>query len=158
MTPIRFWIIPLSLSIIWILLERLSQTDIDIRSPNYAFKKSGSSKSCSFLNLETGLIARQIPIFLLQGERESVPSKKSTNMPSEFKRLQFPVSFAKSINKSQGQSLKMVGLHFMHHCFFHGQLYVRCSRVENGKILFIYQTKCKNRLLFILLLYSDHMY
>lgn len=146
LTPTKFQIISLSLSIIWILLERLSQTDTDIRNPNYAFKKSGSSKSCSFLNLETGLIARQIPIFLLQGERESVPSKKSTNMPSEFKRLQFPVSFAKSINKSQGQSLKMVGLHFMHHCFFfHGQLYVRCSRGGNGNTLFKYQTKCKNQ-------------
>lgn len=61
-----------SLSIIWIILERISQVDIDIRSPNYAFKKSGSSKSCSFLNLETGLIARQIPIFLFQGEKEKV--------------------------------------------------------------------------------------
>ncbi|GBN08688.1 hypothetical protein AVEN_73486-1 [Araneus ventricosus] len=40
----------------------------------------------------------------------------------EFKRLQFPVrlSFAMSINKSQGQSLKVVGLDLQRPCFSNG--------------------------------------
>ncbi|XP_071036990.1 ATP-dependent DNA helicase PIF6-like [Parasteatoda tepidariorum] len=57
--------------------------------------------------------------------------------PFQFKRLQFPVrlSFAMSINKSQGQSLKVVGLDLQNPCFSHGQLYVGCSRVGDVKNL-----------------------
>ncbi len=62
-----------------------------------------------------------------------------TDIPFEFKRLQFPIrlSFAMSINKSQGQSLKQVGLNLISPCFSHGQLYVGCSRVGSSKGLFI---------------------
>jgi hypothetical protein len=35
------------------------------------------------------------------------------------------------INKSQGQSLRYVGLYLPKHVFFHGQLYVTLSRVMN---------------------------
>uniref|UniRef100_A0A0L8I7T3 DNA helicase n=1 Tax=Octopus bimaculoides TaxID=37653 RepID=A0A0L8I7T3_OCTBM len=46
--------------------------------------------------------------------------------PFEFKRLQIPVklSFAMSINKSQGYSLKVVGFNLGSPCFSHEQLYV----------------------------------
>ena len=49
----------------------------------------------------------------------------------EFQRTQFPVrlSYAMSINKSQGQTLKVVGLNLQENCFSHGQFYVACSRV-----------------------------
>ena len=62
-----------------------------------------------------------------------------SDMPFEFKRLQFPLrlSFAMSINKSQGQSLKVAGIHLMTPCFSHGQLYVAMSRVGSSKHLFI---------------------
>ena len=62
------------------------------------------------------------------------------NMPFTFRRLQFPLrlSFAMSINKSQGQSLKVVGLHLELPCFTHGQLYVGCSRVGSESNLFLY--------------------
>ena len=62
------------------------------------------------------------------------------DLPFSFKRLQFPLklSFAMSINKAQGQSLKVVGLHLEKPCFSHGQLYVGCSRVGSGQQLFIY--------------------
>ena len=65
-----------------------------------------------------------------------------TDVPFSFKRLQFPLrlSFAMSINKSQGQSLKVVGLHLEKPCFSHGQLYVGCSRVGSDKNLFIHST------------------
>ncbi|XP_054259696.1 ATP-dependent DNA helicase pif1-like [Macrosteles quadrilineatus] len=62
-----------------------------------------------------------------------------TDLPFNFKRLQFPirVAFAMSINKSQGQTMKVAGLHLENQCFSHGQLYVACSRVSSGKNLFI---------------------
>ncbi|CAF1021035.1 unnamed protein product [Adineta steineri] len=56
-----------------------------------------------------------------------------------FKRLQFPIrlAFAMSINKSQGQSLKVAGVNLETPCFSHGQLYVACSRVGTGKNLYL---------------------
>ncbi|KAM4034540.1 ATP-dependent DNA helicase PIF1-like [Anomaloglossus baeobatrachus] len=55
-----------------------------------------------------------------------------SDLPFDFKRLQFPVrlAFAMSINKAQGQSLKVVGIDLQSTCFSHGQLYVACSIVE----------------------------
>ncbi|XP_048436631.1 ATP-dependent DNA helicase pif1-like [Pyrus x bretschneideri] len=60
--------------------------------------------------------------------------------PFVFKRRQFPIRpcFAMTINKSQGQSLRQVGLYFSEPVFTHGQLYVALSRVtskEDLKIL-----------------------
>jgi len=57
--------------------------------------------------------------------------------PFEFKRLQFPirVCFAITINKSQGQSLKVAGVDLRKPCFAHGQLYVACSRVSRNRNL-----------------------
>lgn len=62
-----------------------------------------------------------------------------TDTTCPFKRLQFPIklSFAMTINKSQGQTLKLVGLHLITPCFSHGQLYVGCSRVGSRDSLFI---------------------
>ncbi|UYV65486.1 hypothetical protein LAZ67_3004489 [Cordylochernes scorpioides] len=56
-----------------------------------------------------------------------------------FKRLQFPirVSFAMSINKAQGQSLKMAGIDLEQPSFSHGQLYVAGSRVGSGRNLYV---------------------
>ena len=58
-----------------------------------------------------------------------------THLPFDFKRIQFPVrlAFAMSINKVQGQSLKIAGIHLQNRCFSHGQLYVACSRVGHLK-------------------------
>ena len=62
-----------------------------------------------------------------------------TDLPFQFTRLQFPVrlAFAMSINKSQGQSLKVAGVNLETPCFSHGQLYVACSRVGTGKNLYL---------------------
>jgi hypothetical protein len=63
-----------------------------------------------------------------------------TDLPFDFKRLQFPVrlAFAMSINKAQGQSLKVAGIHLEEPCFSHGQLYVACSRVGTPRNLYIF--------------------
>jgi hypothetical protein len=70
-----------------------------------------------------------------------------SDMPFEFKRLQFPVrlAFAISINKAQGQSLKVAGISLEAPCFSHGQLYVACSRVGTGKNLFVFAPDGKTR-------------
>ncbi|UYV73324.1 hypothetical protein LAZ67_10002721 [Cordylochernes scorpioides] len=62
------------------------------------------------------------------------------DLPFEFKRLQFHVrtAFSMNINKAQGQSLKVCGLNLEVPCFSHGQLYVASSRVGNPSNLYVY--------------------
>jgi ATP-dependent DNA helicase PIF1 len=62
------------------------------------------------------------------------------DMPFDFKRLQFPVrlAFAMTINKAQGQSLRVAGINLENPYFSHGQLYVACSRVGTPKQLYVY--------------------
>ncbi len=62
-----------------------------------------------------------------------------TDMPFEFKRLQFPVrlAFAVCINKAQGQSLKVAGINLETSCLSNGELYVACLRVGTGKNLYV---------------------
>ena len=58
---------------------------------------------------------------------------KLADYPFQWQRRQFPVrlSFATTINKSQGQSLRNVGVWLRGQVFGHGQLYVACSRVSS---------------------------
>ena len=60
---------------------------------------------------------------------------KEREFPFEWSRRQFPVrvSFAMTINKSQGQTLQNVGVWLNDPCFAHGQLYVAMSRVGSPR-------------------------
>ena len=60
---------------------------------------------------------------------------KDREFPFEWCRRQFPVrvAFAMTINKSQGQTLRNVGVWLNDTCFGHGQLYVCISRVGSPK-------------------------
>uniref|UniRef100_A0A2S2NQ10 ATP-dependent helicase RRM3 n=1 Tax=Schizaphis graminum TaxID=13262 RepID=A0A2S2NQ10_SCHGA len=82
-------------------------------------------------------------IFTGCGRGETVFLPRIPLIPSDyhfqFKRLQFPIKvcFAMTINKAQGQSLKVAGVDLRNDCFSHGQLYVACSRVSSPDSLVI---------------------
>jgi hypothetical protein len=65
--------------------------------------------------------------------RISLTPTNSTDFTFKFCRRQFPVrlAFALTINKSQGQSVKFVGLDLRIPVFSHGQLYVALSRATS---------------------------
>ncbi|XP_073138532.1 uncharacterized protein [Henckelia pumila] len=62
--------------------------------------------------------------------RMPLKSEENSGLPFELTRRQFPLrlSFALTINKSQGQTIQNVGLFLWNHVFSHGQLYVALSR------------------------------
>src|ERR1700742_1548817 len=69
----------------------------------------------------------------------------SDYFPFTLQRRQFllHLAFAMTINKSQGQSLKLVGIDLRSPVFSHGQLYValsRCTSVQRIKVLFNIQS------------------
>ncbi|XP_075096211.1 uncharacterized protein LOC142161669 [Nicotiana tabacum] len=75
----------------------------------------------------------------MAGDKVFIPRMTLTpsdaRIPFKFQRRQFPViiSFAMTINKSEGQSLCNVGLFLKKPVFTHGQLYVALSRVTSRK-------------------------
>ena len=73
-----------------------------------------------------------IPRIPLNSKNDEGGRNRRTRVPCPFTRRQFPVrpAFAMTINKSQGHSLKHVGVDIhTREVFTHGQLYVALSRV-----------------------------
>lgn len=70
-----------------------------------------------------------------------IPS--NLQLPFNMRRRQFPIrlAFGMTVNKSQGQSLSVLGLYLATSVFSHGQLYVALSRVKCSDALKIYVKK-----------------
>ncbi|QRV79981.1 ATP-dependent DNA helicase PIF1 [Ceratobasidium sp. AG-Ba] len=96
----------------------------------------------------THLGQRVIEVRLLTGSQAGstvfIPRITLSSSESDFgfvmNRRQFPIrlAFAMTINKSQGQSVKYVGLDFENAVFSHGQLYVAMSRCTSASRIYIF--------------------
>ncbi|XP_076066980.1 ATP-dependent DNA helicase Pif1-like [Oratosquilla oratoria] len=94
-------------------------------------------------NLKKNIIVGRILGGVYDGEQITIFRIKlvSSDSPVNFSRFQFPVklSFAMTINKSQGHTIQKCGLYlYGTKCFSHGQLYLACSRVTSWDTLNIY--------------------
>ncbi|GAU43626.1 hypothetical protein TSUD_185190 [Trifolium subterraneum] len=85
-----------------------------------------------------GLFMNMLDVEILTGSnagkraflpRIKLKTSASSGLPFVLRRKQFPVrlSFAITINKSQGQTIPNVGIYLTRHVFSHGQLYVALS-------------------------------
>ena len=79
-----------------------------------------------------------------RGKRILIPrihmTSTGNSLPFSFQRTQFPIiiAFAMTINKSQGQTFRRVGVFLKRPIFTHGQLYVASSRVTSFECLKYY--------------------
>jgi ATP-dependent DNA helicase PIF1 len=92
--------------------------------------------------LKKHLIEAEILTGSASGQIVYIPriSMITNEHPFEFKRVQFPIKlcFAMSINKAQGQAMKVTGIDISDPCFTRGRFDVAYSRVSSEKNLYIY--------------------
>jgi ATP-dependent DNA helicase PIF1 len=88
------------------------------------------------IQLMQHVIEAEVAIGPAKGQRVFIPRLSITpshteRMPFTLCRRHFPVrpAFAMTINKAQGQTLKMVDIFLPKPVFTHGQLYVAMSRI-----------------------------
>jgi ATP-dependent DNA helicase PIF1 len=119
---------------------------LKVGSPIILLRNLDPTKLCNSTRLcVKKMLGNVIEVTILtgKGEGETVFIPRipliPTDLPFNFKILQFPVrlAFTITINKSQGQSIKYCGVDLRSPCFSHGQLYAACSRMGTPKNLFI---------------------
>jgi ATP-dependent exoDNAse (exonuclease V) alpha subunit len=90
-----------------------------------------------YRGIVTKISTRILEVRLFSGTTVLVPRIKLISADPDIlfklQRLQLPVSlsFAMTINKSQGQTFEVVGIDLRHPVFSHGQLYVALSRARH---------------------------
>lgn len=91
------------------------------------------SRNCIKVEIITGAHSGTIHFI----PRISLNTANDQALPFNFERHQFPVrlSYAITINKSQGQTFRKVGIFLPQPCFSHGQLYTAFSRATDSKTL-----------------------
>ena len=62
-----------------------------------------------------------------------------SDMPFDFKMLQFPTRLAFALTLSKAKSLRVARINLENACFSHGQLYVACSRAVSYTHLDVYK-------------------
>jgi len=93
---------------------------------------------CVITKLQNNIVEAKISCGPYKNEKVLIPriplksSESSLNFP--MKRLQFPIvpCFAMTINKSQGQTFKKMGVDLSTPCFAHGMFYVAASRTGSA--------------------------